>query len=357
MANGGRVKPDDAVVVKLTEELNEVVFRLLPRENQLAEKSAFLRLLQQQLSGVIDGVQVAGFGSAVNGLWTPESDVDVCIRIPGSNTRNAQIQALRKMAAELKTCSSHFLEPRFGAQVPILHWSPRMPGGIACDISVNNILAVANSRLLGRYVKFDNRVRILGFCVKAWASARGINDRSKGTISSFALVLMLINFLQRRDTPILPSFQDIAFSRSLPAVYIAGVDTRYCTDAVQIEKEMDYLRQGKPPNNESAGFLLLEFFRYFAQEYKQGTIRIRDTRSVLPRETELGPFLQVDNPFEVGKDVANVDSSQHDTIRKEFRRGFGLLSQGHTFSELLHSPSEVDALRSPVSVGHRRRNL
>lgn len=355
VANGGRVRPDADVVTKLTDELDKIVFGLLPRDHQLAEKADFLRLLQEQLTGVIDGAQVAAFGSAVNGLWTPQSDVDVCIRVPGSNTRNAQIQALRKVAAELNKCSSHYMEPRFGAQVPILHWAPRMPGGVACDISVNNILAVANSRLLGRYVRFDNRMRTLGFCVKAWASARGINDRSKGTMSSFSLVLMVVNFLQRRDPPILPSFQDIAFSRSMPAVYISGVDTRYCTDPVEVEKEMTYLRNGKLPNDESVGFLLFEFFRHYAHEYKRGTIRIRDTRSVLPPETELGPFLQIDNPFEVGKDVANVDSSQHDVIRKEFRRAFGMLSQGRSFRELLTSPSGDDDDVFPQTAANRRR--
>merc|ERR1719384_1624698 len=68
---------------------------------------------------------------------------------------------------------------------------------IACDISVNNVLAVVNSRLVGQYVRTDERLRTLGVGLKAWAQARGINDRSRGTISSFSLVLMLIHFLQR----------------------------------------------------------------------------------------------------------------------------------------------------------------
>merc|ERR1719384_1951547 len=100
---------------------------------------------------------------------------------------------------------------------------------IACDISVNNVLAVVNSRLVGQYVRTDERLRTLGVGLKAWAQARGINDRSRGTVSSFSLVLMLIHFLQRRDPPVLPSLQDIAFSRSLPPEFVNGVDCRYCS--------------------------------------------------------------------------------------------------------------------------------
>lgn len=335
-----RSRPDAEQIARLTGELDEAVFKLLPREKHLAEKDAFLKVLQKHLAGVVDGAQVMAFGSVVNGFWTPQSDVDVCVRVPGASTRNAQINVLRKIQVGLSEVSSHYMEVRFGAQVPILHWAPRRPGMVACDISVNNILAVVNSRLIGRYVKLDERVRTLGLCVKAWAAARSINDRSRGTISSFALVMMVIHFLQNREVPVLPSLQDIAFSTSSPPRYVAGVDCRYCTDPVEIQKEMGYLLKGGPPNQESSGLLLLDFFRHYAHEYKRGTIRIRNTRSLLPHDTEPGPYLSVDNPFQVGKDVANVDSSQHDVIKKEFRRAYGLLAQGRPFQELLRNPED-----------------
>ncbi|CAJ1454156.1 unnamed protein product [Effrenium voratum] len=257
------------------------------------------------------------------------------VKVPGATTRNAQIQVLRQISAELAKAKSHHVEARFGAQVPILHWAPLRPGMVSCDISVNNVLAVANSRLVGHYVRVDSRLRTLGLCVKAWAAARGINDRSRGTISSFTLVLMLIHFLQRRDPPILPSLQDIAFSHNEKPKYINGVDCRFCTDAARIDSEMAYLRGARAPNKEDVGTLLMDFFRFFGHQYRSGIIRIRDTRSVLPPGDESTCFLVVDNPFEAGKDVANIDASQHGAIRKEFRRAWSFLSQGRSFIELL----------------------
>lgn len=323
---------------KLSQEVTQYAAEQRPSVTHVVQKDEFLQRLREHLAETIDGAEVAPFGSVVNGFWTPNSDVDVCVRVPGATTRNAQIQVLRQISAELTKVESHHVEARFGAQVPILHWAPLRPGMVSCDISVNNVLAVVNSRLVGRYVRLDDRLRTLGLCVKAWAAARGINDRSRGTLSSFSLVLMLIHFLQRREPPILPSLQDLAFSHNEKPRYINGVDCRFCTDAAQIEREMAYLRGPRSPNKEDVGTLLLDFFRHFGHEYRSGIIRIRDTRSVLPPGDESKCFLVVDNPFEVGKDVANVDASQQGSIRKEFRRAWSYLSQGRSFMALLSSP-------------------
>ena len=42
----------------------------------------------------------------------------------------------------------------------------------------------------------DSRVRPLVVVVKKWAKTQGINDASQGTLSSYALTLMVIHYLQ-----------------------------------------------------------------------------------------------------------------------------------------------------------------
>eukprot|EP00930_Biecheleria_cincta_P097982 TRINITY_DN89666_c0_g1_i1.p1 TRINITY_DN89666_c0_g1~~TRINITY_DN89666_c0_g1_i1.p1 ORF type:complete len:480 (-),score=72.11 TRINITY_DN89666_c0_g1_i1:77-1333(-) len=338
---------------RLTKELEEHAAGLQPKPEHVAQKDEFLRRLDHHLAQAIDGASVSPFGSVVNGFWTPHSDVDICVRVPGASTRSAQIQILRQISAELSKAKTHHVEPRFGAQVPILHWAPLRPGMVSCDISVNNVLAVVNSKLVGHYVGMENRLRTLGFCVKTWAAARGINDRSRGTISSFTLALMLIHFLQRRDPPVLPSLQDIAFSRSHKAKFVNGVDCRFCTDHDLIQHELSDLRGNRQPNDENTGALLMEFFRYFGYVYRHGIIRIRDTRSLLPPTDESSCYLVVDNPFEAGKDVANIDTSQHETIRKELRRAWSLLSHGRSFNEVLRT--ERGSLLAPETSRPRRR--
>ncbi|PFH31217.1 polynucleotide adenylyltransferase [Besnoitia besnoiti] len=326
-----------SVFEALTSEMCRLEALMLPGTEDQAGMQRFLSQLQDLLNGVLDACVVTPFGSAVNGLWTPQSDLDVCVQVRDASTRAGQIKVLRQIAHALQPVLTHLIEPRFQARVPIIHWTPRFShtfkgvgalsgrsyrhpvfrsllgttcddrrdkladggdvaagGGrgrapsrdcerernsqmVSCDISVNNLLAVVNSKLLGAYVGIEPRLRTLGYAVKLWAKGRNINDRSRGTVSSFSLVLMLIHFLQNNVQPcVLPSLQDMAIRQRLPPVYIGGVDCRYTADPEAVKKELEFLRGGAPPNTETVGELLLQFFRYFGYEYRGGVIAIRD---------------------------------------------------------------------------------
>jgi len=167
------------------EELVECYGKTLPVHEVAMD--TLVRSVERAAKAAVDGASVVPYGSAINGLWTATSDLDLCLLVPGAYDRRSQLMTLRKLAKELRRAgASHDVVPRLGAQIPILQWKPRRPGLLACDISVNNTLAVANSRLLVQYMQVDDRLRRLGICVKAWARCRNINDRSRGTISSFA---------------------------------------------------------------------------------------------------------------------------------------------------------------------------
>lgn len=74
-------------------------------------------------------------------------------------------------------------------------------------MGVNNRLALANSALVRDYAAVDPRLRALAYLVKHWARERKVNDPYRGTLSSYAYVLMIINFLQTREPPVLPCLQ------------------------------------------------------------------------------------------------------------------------------------------------------
>jgi DNA polymerase sigma len=61
------------------------------------------------------------------------------------------------------------------AKVPIVKiWDPELK--LACDMNVNNTLALENTRMVRTYVEIDERVRRLAMIVKYWARRRIIND-------------------------------------------------------------------------------------------------------------------------------------------------------------------------------------
>jgi DNA polymerase sigma len=65
-------------------------------------------------------------------------------------------------------CVSH-------AKVPIVKiWDPDLQ--LACDMNVNNTLALENTRMVRTYVEIDERVRPLAMIVKYWTRRRILND-------------------------------------------------------------------------------------------------------------------------------------------------------------------------------------
>lgn len=61
------------------------------------------------------------------------------------------------------------------AKVPIVKiWDPELQ--LACDMNVNNTLAVENTRMIRTYVEIDDRIRPLAMIVKHWTRRRIIND-------------------------------------------------------------------------------------------------------------------------------------------------------------------------------------
>ena len=61
------------------------------------------------------------------------------------------------------------------AKVPIVKfWDPELR--LACDMNVNNTLALENTRMIKTYVEIDKRVRPLAMIVKQWTKRRTLND-------------------------------------------------------------------------------------------------------------------------------------------------------------------------------------
>ena len=61
------------------------------------------------------------------------------------------------------------------AKVPIVKiWDPELR--LACDLNVNNTLALENTRMIRTYVEIDKRVRPLAMIIKHWTKMRILND-------------------------------------------------------------------------------------------------------------------------------------------------------------------------------------
>ncbi|XP_034205278.1 UTP:RNA uridylyltransferase 1 isoform X2 [Prunus dulcis] len=205
------------------------------------------------------------------------------------------------------------------ARVPIVKLMDPVTG-ISCDICINNVLAVINTKLLRDYAKIDARLRQLAFIVKHWAKSRGVNETYQGTLSSYAYVLMCIHFLQQRRPAVLPCLQE------MQSTYSVTVENIECAFFDQVDK----LRDFGSPNREPIAKLVWAFFNYWAygHDYANSVISVRTGSILSKREKDwtrrIGNdrhLICIEDPFEISHDLGRVvDKYSIKVLREEFER-------------------------------------
>lgn len=219
---------------------------------------------------------------------------------------------------ERVVCVSH-------AKVPIVKiWDPELK--LACDMNVNNTLALENTRMIRTYVEVDERVRPLAMCVKHWTKRRILNDAALGgTLSSYTWICLIINFLQTRNPPVLPSLQARPHKkRATPDGLVYSFDD-----------DLETLTQFGRKNKETVGELFFEFFRYYGHEidYEKNVISVREGKLVSKEgkgwHLSVNNRLCVEEPFNTSRNLGNTaDDTSFRGLHMELRRAFKYASDG-----------------------------
>lgn len=64
---------------------------------------------------------------------------------------------------------------------------------LACDMNINNTLALQNTKMVKTYCAIDPRVRPLAMAIKHWTRQRALNDAGK--LAHFILYITFIMYL------------------------------------------------------------------------------------------------------------------------------------------------------------------
>ncbi|KAF2804029.1 uncharacterized protein BDZ99DRAFT_452531 [Mytilinidion resinicola] len=294
---------------KLSGDMRELYDRILPTPESEQRRVKFVQKLENLLRREWPGYEfkVHVFGSSGNLLCTSESDVDVCIQTPMKKLESMHIlaEALAKHGMEKVVCVP-------SAKVPIVKiWDPELQ--LACDMNVNNTMALENTRMIKTYVQIDERSMTLG-----------------GTISSYTWICMILNFLQTRDPPILPSLHHLPYRK---AIKETGEQSDFADD---LEKLQGFGHE----NKETVGQLLFHFFRRYGHEidYEKSVISVRQGRLLSRKEKgwdldsltrEARNRLCVEEPFNTYRNLGNsADDFAWRGIHLELRLAFTLLADG-----------------------------
>lgn len=266
------------------------------------------------------------FGSCCNGFGSDTSDVDLCLIISPGRKPN-QLDRAERYLKDLEivlTTIFGFRDVEFvNARVPILKFSDAF-SGCHCDLSVNNEMAVRNTHLLRAYSKMDDRVRPLVMAVKKWASARKINDATQGTLSSYAIVLMCIHYLQCGcKPPVLISLQ-----KYYPEYFCTDSDV----NQLHFFEPWKMIPCNTSENKLSVGELFVGFFQYFANVFvwDNQVISVREGSCVMKHKYKgfEDKYMCIEDPYESYNTTRTVyNLSLFNLIKREFRRANWRLSE------------------------------
>ena len=157
------------------------------------------------------------------------------------------------------------------------------PPTMECDICVEHELVLRNTSLLQAYAQLDPRVVPLIITIKIWAKKAGVAEAFKGTLSSYAWVLLAIFYLQQTTPPVLPVLQApellvkwkygkvVADWQRPPTPETEFCDTSFCADTDQARDALKAAAAAAtagsggvaPASALSVAELLLGFFEFY----------------------------------------------------------------------------------------------
>ena len=185
-----------------------------PKVNELRARE---RLVDYLLKCIRVGLnnptaQLVVFGSSHNGFAFENSDLDISLTFADRAEDEVDaIAVIEALADRLKRMNGiRNIQPITSAKVPIVKFY-HGPTRVEADISLYNVLAQENTAMLRLYATIDERVKVLGYLTKLFAKRCDIGDASRGSLSSYAYILMLIHYLQQCDPPVLPVLQVIVW--------------------------------------------------------------------------------------------------------------------------------------------------
>lgn len=256
------------------------------------------------------------FGSTVNDLGSRDSDLDICLTINNNPTGKGIdcVEILKQVQEALIkdefTCN---IEAILSARVPILKFRY-----MDCDVdlSMYNLCALYNSKLLKAYAQIDPRVPQLFSLVKKYAKACGIADASRGSLSSYAWSLMVVHYLQHTSPPILPVLQETSGNSRESVIGVNGWNVWF---------DESYDPSIASPNNLSITQLLKGFFLYFGTfNFALHVVSIRKFNLFTRYQKNWhNCMMAIEDPFELTYNLASrLDDSMATYIINSFAQAF-----------------------------------
>ncbi|CAI9557944.1 unnamed protein product [Staurois parvus] len=298
-------------------------------ELQLTEESIRVRYL---VSSLVSDIATAYFpeatvhlyGSSVNSFGKMGCDLDLFLNLDSlkdvsgkpassfvteywmrqvSSGRVAQQKVLSVIGECIESFGPGCTEVHkiLSARCPLVRFY-HQSAGLHCDLTADNEIALRTSELLYIFGNIDSRVRPLVFTLRCWARVHGITSSVSGHwITNFSLTTMILFFLQKRNSPVIPTLDQLK--------NLAGKNDKRIIEDNDCTFVSDLSKIKPLENTEPLDTLLIEFMEFYGTfDFSKNCIDIR--KGVEKNKPDSSP-LYIQNPFEQSLNISkNVNKCQ-----------------------------------------------
>ncbi|GMF64733.1 unnamed protein product [Phytophthora lilii] len=306
----------------------------LDKEKQRRQQIA--RRVQNVLRLMWPDARVLLFGSSVTGLWTPadktkteQADVDLCALLPSAPQFR---QETAPLVTEVKEHLALYLLPDgtsegeqgmtavTRARIPIVHFQDPATE-LPCDLCVNNVPALWNTRLLHSLLRGDlnascterrrlHQARRLCQWLRQWRHSK--KRVVGGALSSYGLTLLALYYLQRISVlPVLDCSSHVVENESSVGSLTEGDIDKQLERLKRIYVSDEDHAKGSAKNWQA---LRRGFFRFYTCDfdYENTVVSLRKTE-VMPKTSkgwsrQNNTRLCLEDPVEIERDLGTLCS-------------------------------------------------
>ena len=319
------------------------IYQQINKQNIL-KKQLYIDLYNKYKKIILDIIKknslqvniLQAYGSLMNNFLIEEGDIDISI-VP----KNISIEQFSVYLEEIK---NEILKNKFGKcenlQISTRYSLLRVidyQTGINVDITIHTMLPMYNTKLIRIYSLFDQRFHIMGIYIKNWVKRNHIYGAPEKFLSSYAILLLIIHFLQSEVEPkILPILQKIE-NKNIKYEYNHNgkivVTNIYFED--NMEKINNYMKiiNCNKENNDSVGELIVKFFEFYAYKYNHDyLISISNSEKKSCKGEHIS--YPIEDPFDIehnpGKSM-KLNTQQFDTFLNYMKKEINNILSGEYF--------------------------